>query len=55
VLTLKQRHRVWTRTMEYDLNAVRIATHIDNTEAQILRAGLEDIVKGQVVKAPVGE
>jgi isopenicillin-N epimerase len=54
VETLKKRHRVWTRTMEYDLNALRIATHIYNTEAQIdqLVAGLEDIVKGNVIKAP---
>ena len=54
VETLKKRHRVWTRTMEYDLNAVRIATHIYNTEGQIdqLVAGLEDIMKGTVIKAP---
>jgi isopenicillin-N epimerase len=54
VETLKRRHRIWTRTMEYDLNAVRIATHIYNTEAQIdqLVAGLEDIIKGNIVKAP---
>lgn len=54
VHTLKQRHRIWTRTMEYDLNAVRIATHIYNTEAQIdrLAAALEEIAKGQVIKAP---
>jgi selenocysteine lyase/cysteine desulfurase len=40
--------------MEYDLNAVRIATHIYNTEAQVdaLAAGLEDIMKGNVLKAP---
>jgi selenocysteine lyase/cysteine desulfurase len=55
VLTLKQRHRIWARTMEYDLNAVRIATHIYNTEAHIdaLHAGLEDVVRGNVIKAPV--
>jgi selenocysteine lyase/cysteine desulfurase len=54
VETLKRRHRVWTRTMEYDLNAVRIATHIYNTEAQIdqLVGGLEDVLKGNVIKAP---
>jgi selenocysteine lyase/cysteine desulfurase len=54
VETLKRRHRIWTRTMEYDLNAVRISTHIYNTEAQVdaLVAGLEDIVKGNIVKAP---
>jgi selenocysteine lyase/cysteine desulfurase len=54
VETLKRRHRIWTRTMEYDLNAVRIATHIYNTEAQVdaLAAGLEDIMKGNVLKAP---
>ena len=54
VETLKRRDRIWTRTMEYDLNAVRISTHIYNTEAQIdaLMAGLEDIVKGNVMKAP---
>ncbi len=40
--------------MEYDMNAVRIATHIYNTEAQIdaLAAALQDIAKGNVVKAP---
>ncbi len=54
VETLKKRHRIWTRTMEYDMNAVRIATHIYNTEAQIdaLAAALQDIAKGNVVKAP---
>jgi selenocysteine lyase/cysteine desulfurase len=54
VHTLKQRHRIWTRTMEYDLNAVRIATHIYNTEGQLdaLAGALEEIVKGNVVKAP---
>ena len=55
VETLKKRHRIWTRTMEYDLNAVRIATHVYNTEAHLdaLRAGLEDVIKGNVIKAPV--
>jgi cysteine desulfurase/selenocysteine lyase len=55
VETLKKRHRVWTRTVEYELNAVRISTHIYNTEAQIdqLVAGLEDVLKGNVIKAPV--
>jgi selenocysteine lyase/cysteine desulfurase len=54
VHTLKQRHRIWTRTMEYDLNAVRIATHIYNTEAQIdaLAGALQDITRGQVLTAP---
>jgi selenocysteine lyase/cysteine desulfurase len=55
VETLKKWHRVWTRTMEYDLNAVRVATHIYNTETQIdqLVAGLEDVIKGNVIKAPM--
>jgi selenocysteine lyase/cysteine desulfurase len=54
VETLKKRHRIWTRTMEYDLNAVRIATHIYNTESQIdaLANALEDIAKGNLIKAP---
>ena len=54
VETLKKRHRVWTRTVEYDLNAVRISTHIYNTEPQIdqLVAGLQDVLKGNLVKAP---
>ncbi len=54
VHTLKQRHRIWTRTMEYDLNAVRIATHIYNTEAEIdaLVEGLEDCLKGNLIEAP---
>jgi len=56
VHTLKKRHRIWTRTMEYDLNAVRIATHIYNTEAQLdaLADAMQDIVKGNVMKAPTG-
>jgi isopenicillin-N epimerase len=37
VETLKRRHRIWTRTMEYDLNAVRISTHIYNSEADVDR------------------
>jgi selenocysteine lyase/cysteine desulfurase len=54
VYTLKKRHRIWTRTMEYDLNAVRIATHIYNTEAQVdaLADALREIVKGQVMTMP---
>jgi selenocysteine lyase/cysteine desulfurase len=54
VYTLKQRHRIWARTMEYDLNAVRIATHIYNAEAQIdaLGGALGEIVKGAVLRAP---
>ncbi|MGQ0737092.1 MAG: aminotransferase class V-fold PLP-dependent enzyme [Acidobacteriota bacterium] len=54
VETLKRRHRLWTRTMEYNLNAVRISTHIYNTEGQIdrLLEGLEDVRKGNVIKAP---
>jgi selenocysteine lyase/cysteine desulfurase len=54
VETLKKRHRIWTRTMAYDLNAVRIATHIYNTEAQIDRLfeGLQDVLRGSVIKAP---
>lgn len=54
VETLKKRHRVWTRTVEYDLNAVRISTHIYNTESQIdvLVEGLQDIMRGNIVKAP---
>jgi isopenicillin-N epimerase len=55
VETLKKRHRIWTRTVEYDLNAVRISTHMYNNEAQIdqLMDGLQDVVKGNVIKAPV--
>ncbi|MCC7031355.1 MAG: aminotransferase class V-fold PLP-dependent enzyme [Acidobacteria bacterium] len=54
VYTLKARHRIWTRTMAYDLNAVRIATHIYNTEAQVdaLADALREIVKGQVLTMP---
>jgi selenocysteine lyase/cysteine desulfurase len=53
VETLKRRHRIWTRTMEYDLNAIRIATHIYNTEAQVdrLAEALKDIAKGNVIRA----
>jgi selenocysteine lyase/cysteine desulfurase len=55
VETLKKRHRVWTRTMEYELNAVRISTHIYNSEADVDRLidGLQDVIKGNVIKAPV--
>ncbi len=54
VETLKKRHRIWTRTMAYDLNAVRIATHIYNTESQIdaLVDALQDIARGNIIKAP---
>jgi selenocysteine lyase/cysteine desulfurase len=54
VETLKKRHRVWTRTMEYDLNAIRISTHIYNSESDLdqLMDGLADILKGNIVKAP---
>lgn len=57
VETLKRRHRIWTRTMAHDLNAVRIATHIYNTEEQIdaLHAGLEDCMKGNLITAPTPE
>lgn len=53
VETLKKRHRIWTRTMEYDLNAVRISTHIYSSEQQIdaLMEGLRDILKGNVIRA----
>lgn len=54
VETLKKRHRIWTRTMEYDMNAVRIATHIYNSEADVdaLVAGLEGVLAGDIIKAP---
>lgn len=54
VETLKKRHRVWTRTMEYDLNAVRISTHIYNGEGDLdkLVDALRDAIKGNIVKAP---
>jgi isopenicillin-N epimerase len=54
VETLKRRHHIWTRTMEYEMNAVRISTHIYNAEADVDRlvAALEDILKGNIIKAP---
>ena len=40
--------------MAYDLYAIRLATHIYNTESQLdaPHAGLEDCLKGNLVKAP---
>lgn len=54
VETMKRRHRVWIRTVDYDLNAIRVSTHVYNSEADVDRCveGLLDCVKNGVVKAP---
>jgi hypothetical protein len=42
---------VFVRTIEYDLNAVRVSTHHYNTEQQVDRLieGLRDILKNGVI------
>jgi selenocysteine lyase/cysteine desulfurase len=54
VETLKRRHGVWIRTVEYGLNGVRASTHIFNSEAEVdrLLEGLDDCVRNGVIKAP---
>ena len=49
--TLLARHGTYVRTIEYDLNAVRVSTHHYNTEQQVdrLAEGLHDILKNGVV------
>jgi selenocysteine lyase/cysteine desulfurase len=49
--TLLARHGVFVRTIEYDLNAVRVSTHHYNTEQQVDRLveGLQDILKNGVI------
>ena len=49
--TLLARHGTYVRTIEYDLNAVRVSTHHYNTEQQVDRLveGLHDILKNGVM------
>jgi isopenicillin-N epimerase len=49
--TLLARHDTYIRTIEYDLNAVRVSTHHYNTEQQVDRLveGLQDILKNGVM------
>ena len=49
--TLLARHGTYVRTIEYDLNAVRVSTHHYNTEQQVDRLveGLQDILKNGVM------
>jgi isopenicillin-N epimerase len=52
--TMLARHHTWIRTIAYDLNAVRVSTHLYNTEPQVDRCveGLQDIVKNGVIAKP---
>lgn len=52
--TLLKRHGIWIRTIDYDLNAVRVSTHHYNSEDQVDRLveGLKDIIKNGVVATP---
>ncbi len=49
--TLLARHGTYVRTIQYDLNAVRVSTHHYNTEQQVDRLieGLQDILKNGVM------
>ncbi|MGH9347292.1 MAG: aminotransferase class V-fold PLP-dependent enzyme [Vicinamibacterales bacterium] len=49
--TLLARHGTYVRTIQYDLNAVRVSTHHYNTEQQVDRLieGLHDILKNGVM------
>lgn len=53
VNTLLKRHGTYVRTIQYDLNAVRVSTHHYNTEEQVDRLveGLQDILKNGVIPA----
>jgi len=50
--TLLARHGTYVRTIQYDLNAVRVSTHHYNTERQVDRLveGLQDILKNGVIR-----
>jgi len=52
VETLKQRHRVWVRTIGGGLNAVRASTHIFNTEEEVDRLveGVQECLRNGVVR-----
>jgi len=51
--TILARHGTYIRTIQYDLNAVRVSTHHYNTEQQVDRLieGLQDILKNGVMPA----
>jgi isopenicillin-N epimerase len=51
--TLLKRHGTFVRTIQYDLNAVRVSTHHYNSEQQVDRLveGLQDILKNGVAPA----
>jgi isopenicillin-N epimerase len=51
--TLLARHDTYVRTIEYELNAIRVSTHHYNTEEQVDRLveGLQDILKNGVMPA----
>ena len=52
--TLWRRHHVWVRHTDFDLNTVRVSTHLYNTEQQVdrLAAGIHDILENGALKAP---
>ncbi len=54
VETLWRRHHVWVRHTDFDLNTVRVSTHLYNTEQQVdrLAAGIHDILENGALKAP---
>lgn len=51
VQTLLERHRIHVRSIDYDLNAVRVSTHYYNSEGEIERLvdGLRDIARHGVI------
>lgn len=54
VETLWRRHHVWVRHTDFDLNTVRVSTHLYNTEEQVDRlvAGIQDILENGALQAP---
>ena len=54
VETLWRRHHVWVRHTDFDLNTVRVSTHLYNTEEQVdrLAAGIRDILEHGALQAP---
>ena len=54
VETLWRRHHVWVRHTDFDLNTVRVSTHLYNTEEQVdrLADGIQDILEHGALQAP---
>jgi selenocysteine lyase/cysteine desulfurase len=57
VNTVLKRHGIWIRTVDYDLNAVRVSTHHYNTEQQVDRLveALQDVLKKGVIPATAAD